>query len=84
MLDQCFEFSMMTVLNEGGGIQRYFYISFVEFLDMLCRIAIVAITVSDTLDQNVQRLLVILYKNMYEKSILFEDTFPLRNFDDIP
>ena len=50
MLDQCFEFSMMTVLDEHRNLKKYQYLNFVEFLDMVCRIAIVGITVSDTVD----------------------------------
>jgi hypothetical protein len=50
IIDQCFQFSQMTVLNETTNMKRYNYINFVEFLDMICRIAITALDVQDTLD----------------------------------
>ena len=38
-IEECFVFSMMTVLNEQASLKKYEYIVFVEFLDMLCRVA---------------------------------------------
>lgn len=34
---------MMTVLNEHRNMKKYSYVVFVEFLEMLCRIAIVCV-----------------------------------------
>lgn len=42
-IDEAFHFSMMTVLNEHRNMKKYQYIVFVEFLEMLCRIAIVCV-----------------------------------------
>ena len=36
---KCFIFSQMTVLDEHKGLKKYGYLEFVEFLDMLCRLA---------------------------------------------
>ena len=60
----------MTVLQETTNMRRYNYLSFVEWLDMLCRIAIVAITVVDTLDYQVHKLLQLIYNKAYEDGVL--------------
>ena len=41
---------------------RYEYICFIEFLEMLCRVAIVGITEVDTLDYKTHLLLSIIYE----------------------
>ena len=42
-IEESFLFAMMTVLNEHRNMNKYFSLLFVEFLEMLCRIAIVGI-----------------------------------------
>ena len=40
LLKWCFVFSKMTVLDEEEDSMRYHSIAYVEFLEMLCRVAI--------------------------------------------
>ena len=42
-VEEAFLYSMMTVLNEIRSLNKYNYLVFVEFLEMICRIAIAAI-----------------------------------------
>jgi len=35
----CYGMSKMTLVNENGDSQSYFQIKFVEFLEMICRVA---------------------------------------------
>ena len=37
--DECFVFSLMTVQNEHSNMKKYDYLVFVEFQDMLTRVA---------------------------------------------
>ena len=60
-VEESFLFSMMTVLNEHRFMKKYFYLLFVEFLEMLCRIAMVGIKISETVDYKVFLLLDILF-----------------------
>jgi hypothetical protein len=41
IIDECFIFSMMTVSNEKQLVRKYDYLVFVEFQELLCRIAYV-------------------------------------------
>ena len=57
----------MTNLHEHPhNLDRYLWLCFVEFLDMLCRIAIVAITIEDTLDYKTHLLLSLIYNKYYD------------------
>ena len=56
---------MMTVIDEDENMVKYEHILFVEFLDMLCRIAIIGITMRDLLEYKVYLLLEIIYKKAY-------------------
>ena len=60
-IEQCFQFSMMTVLDESHNMSKYSYLSFVEFLDMLCRICIICVSRVDTLENKCHWLLTIIY-----------------------
>ena len=53
---------MMTVIDEVKSVDKYHYITWVEFLDFTCRIAIVGITMQDMIDYKVHLLMEILYK----------------------
>ena len=48
---------MMTVLDEKNRMKKFDTIYFVEFLDMLCRIAIVGIKIDDLIEYKVEYLL---------------------------
>ena len=52
---------MMTVLDENKNINKYTHIHYIEFLDMLCRIAINCILLKDTIEEKVYLLLTILW-----------------------
>lgn len=39
ILEECFVFSMMTVSDEKFNVKKYDYLYYVEFQDMLCRVA---------------------------------------------
>ena len=82
IIEQCYQFSQMTVLNEQSNMNRYYWLNFVEFLDMLCRIAIVAITREDTLDYKTQQLLEILYAHLYKSGQLDKKEYPLYPVDE--
>ena len=47
-------------------MNRYLYLSFIEFQEMVCRLAVVVITEQDTLDYNVHLLMSILYEQLYK------------------
>ena len=74
----------MTVLDEINNTKRYDYINFVEFLDMLCRVAIIGITEVDTLDYKTYKLLGIIYNRMYNKyqGAFTKEDYPLYNVDE--
>ena len=42
-IDECFIASQMTILNEARDAKKYDYLTYVEFQEMLCRIAIVGL-----------------------------------------
>ena len=56
----------MTVLDEIKNSNKYNYLSFIEFLDMLCRITIVSVTISDTIEYKCHFLLIIIYKLVFK------------------
>ena len=72
----------MTVLNEETHMKRYLKINFVEFLEMLCRIAIVGLDVQDTLDYKTYTLLELIYNKYYKTGELCRESFPLHPVDE--
>ena len=73
---------MMTVIDEANKSKKYEHLLFVEFLDMLCRMAIVAITMSDLIEYKVHLLLEILYGKYYEARYISRTDHPLRPVDE--
>ena len=63
----------MTVLNEITNMKRYNHINFVEFLDMICRIAIVALDDEETTDKKTHKLLGIIYNKYHDSGDLSQD-----------
>ena len=64
-----FVLSLMTVINEtipGVKLKKYENLYYVEFLEMICRIAIVGITMQDMLEYKVHLLLEIMYESQYK------------------
>ena len=73
----------MTVLNETESMKRYTSLNFVEFLDMLCRISIVALDFQDTLEYKTYALLEMIYEQFYKNGELDKDEYPLNQVDEV-
>ena len=73
---------MMTILDEHSNMNKYKYLTFVEFLDMLCRICIVAIDREETLDHRCHWLLELIYGRMYSRNLMSRDSHPLYAVDE--
>ena len=56
---------MMTVQNEQQTLKKYEYLVFVEFLDMLCRIAHAISDYQDTIDCKVYSFLEQIFEFKY-------------------
>ena len=67
----------MTVLDEIGNTNKYHHLVFIEFLDMLSRITITAITLADTIEYQAYLMLQIIYEK-FKKLV----QFPLRAPED--
>jgi len=81
-LEECFNFSMMTVLDEANKIEKYEYIVFVEFLEMLCRIAIIGIKIQDLIEYKVHLLFEIIWDKMIERGEFDLTDHPLKEVDE--
>ena len=64
---------MMTVLNEDKNMKKYDQLDFVEFLEFLCRIAIIAIHKGDSIEHKVDILMRIIYIKMHDLSKLNDE-----------
>ena len=49
--------SLMNVMDEVNRMRKYDHLLFVEFLEMLCRVAIVGLDFEDTVEYKVYELL---------------------------
>ena len=56
-IEKAFILCMMTVLDEDNNINKYTYLHFIEFLDMLCRVAITCINLPDVIEMKVYILI---------------------------
>ena len=81
-IEECFILSQMTVVDEVENMEKYEYVYFVEWLEFICRIAIVGITMQDALEYKVQLLLEILFDISYKKGIMEKAYYPLREVDE--
>ena len=54
---ECFVASMMTIYDEYKDHKKYFYLNFVEFQEMICRIALITYDEQETVDHKVFNLL---------------------------
>ena len=73
---------MMTVLDEANKIEKYEYIVFVEFLEMLCRIAIIGIKIQDLIEYKVHLLFEIIWDKMIERGEFDLTDHPLKEVDE--
>ena len=80
-IEQCFQFSMMTVLVEDN-FKKYHYLEFVEFLDMLCRICIVCVNKKETLDYKLHFLLGLIYERMFNEGHMVRLNWKLYPVDE--
>ena len=72
---------MMTIQNEQKSQNKYHYLTFVEFLEMLCRYSLAAIwrkEEQDVIEFKVYRVMQWLYGNRYETGIWTTDSMPLK------
>ena len=81
-VEECFIFCMMTVIDEVGNMKKYEYLSFVEFLDFLCRIAIVGIIAEDLIEYKVQSLLQMVFTASYKDGSMNEKDYAFRVVDE--
>ena len=74
----------MTVADEIGrdSVLKYVYLYYVEFLEMLCRVAIVAITIDDTLEYKVELLIEIMFDEQYKLKAMNPLDNPFRCVDE--
>lgn len=79
VLEESYTFSQMTVLDETNNMKKYGYLTFVEFLEMICRVAVSAIAEQDVVESKVHALLKIIYEHRYKdkKTKWKASTFPL-------
>ena len=69
MIEESFVFSMMTVLYENKSMKKYDFLKFIEFLEMLCRIALQCVPIVDTIEVKVYELLELIYYRRYDDEI---------------
>ena len=84
IIQECFVFSQMTVLNEHVTLKRYEYLEFVEWLDFICRIGI---HYHEHLGQElvsikVQTLLEIIYDKRYRSGVWNKEDHVLITIQD--
>ena len=74
----------MTIIEETtrDGTKKYDWLLYVEFLDMVCRIAIVAISMQDLIEYKVNLLLEIVYDRQYSLKEFNETDNPLIPVDE--
>ena len=63
----------MTVLNENEHDHKYSWLSFIEFQEMLCRIALVSVNSTEGIVTQVHLLVQLLYTQQYEQAIWNEE-----------
>ena len=67
----------MTVLDEMNRMGKYKWLTFIEFLDMLCRMIITAVTRIDAIENNAHFLIGVIYQRLYGVGQLDRAEFPL-------
>ena len=67
---------MMTVIDEFKSMNKYSYLVFVEFLEMLCRIALIHYQ-EGNIEYKVYRLLLALWNSRYGQGIWEPHEHPL-------
>ena len=81
-LEECFLYSMMTVTDELNKMKKYTYLVYVEFLEFLCRVAIVGLDFEDMVEYKVHTLLELVYEKLYASGELDKEDFKLAYVDE--
>ena len=76
-----FVLSLMTVIDETK-INKYVHLVFVEFLELICRVALVGLDVEDLIEYKVHMMLEIIYKKQYDLKEMNKIDNPLRPVDE--
>ena len=67
LVKQSFVLSQMTIINEDKNMEKYYYLVFVEFQEMICRLAHYAFKDIETIQYKVYYFLKILWDYMYSQ-----------------
>ena len=68
-IEECFVASMMTVYNEVQAVKKYDYLVFIEFQEMLCRIALNGMDPEYTIASRVQQLMSSIYDELVARGL---------------
>ena len=72
---------MMTIKNENRDMRKYDYLKVIEFLEFLCRIAINAVQVNDSIEEKTYILLDLIYDKLYGMKVFNLKDHPLACVD---
>ena len=74
----------MSVVDENTPtrLQKYDYMLYVEFLEMICRIALIGLNISDLIEYKVELLLEILYNQQYKLKFMNPMDNPFKRVDE--
>ena len=64
-VEQAFIFSLMTVRDEQKNLGKYYYLTYIEFIEMMCRLALEGAMFKEPVEYKVNFLLNIIYEKMY-------------------
>ena len=83
-IEEQFVLSLMTVADETmhSKLRKYEYLYYVEFLEMICRTALVGITMEDLIEYKVELLLEIVYDHQYRIKAMNPLDNPLMRVDE--
>ena len=76
-MDECFTHSLMTVHNEQKHAQKYHYLHYVEFQELVCRVALAGVEGSDPVEVKVFTLCQIMWEYMYKSGLWTLSSHPL-------
>lgn len=70
-------FSLMTIQNEFSNIEKYNWLDFVEFQEIVCRISISGFQLQEPVEFKVFMLLDIMWQSMYDQGKWDKDQIEL-------
>lgn len=80
-IHECFIFSQMTIKNEPRMLNKYSYLEFVEFQEMVCRIAIRGNTQHEPIDWKAFVLLDLMWEKHYKLGLFSRQKMPLHRLN---